>query len=122
MPSFVEICRKEWKSWKGPFLPEEVLAKIGEDHLYVGELIVISMFKIHDITLLRARDIAPADQLGCRELEVAQLIAEGIDYKTIAQNLGISPSTVRSHTTNIYSKLGINDKAQLAVELSKVCN
>jgi len=120
MPSFVEICRKEWKSWKGPFLPAEVLAKIGEDQIYLGEFIAISIFKIHEITLLRARERAPADQLGSRELEIARQISEGIDYKTIALNMGISPSTVKSHTTNIYSKLGINDKAQLGAELGKV--
>jgi DNA-binding CsgD family transcriptional regulator len=120
MPSFVEICRKEWSDWKGPFLPAVVLAKIGEDQIYIGESIAISIFKIHEITLLRARDRAPADQLGVRELEIAQQIADGNDYKTIALNMGISPSTVKSHTTNIYLKLGINDKAQLGAELGKV--
>lgn len=120
MPSFVEICRKEWADWKGPFLPAEVLAKIGEDQIYIGEAIAISIFQIHEITLLRARDRAPADQLGVRELEIAQQITDGNDYKTIAQNMGISPSTVKSHTTNIYAKLGINDKTKLIAELGKI--
>lgn len=120
MPSFVEILRKEWASWKGPFLPPELLEKIGEDHTYIGQSIAISIIKINEITLLRARMKAPADQLGIRELEIAQQIAEGNDYKTIAINMGISPSTVKTHTANIYSKLGINDKAKLAVELGKV--
>ena len=120
MPSFVEILRKEWASWKGPFLPPELLEKIGEDHTYIGQSIAVSIIKINEITLLRARMKAPADQLGIRELEIAQQIAEGNDYKTIAINMGISPSTVKTHTANIYSKLGINDKAKLAAELGKV--
>jgi FixJ family two-component response regulator len=41
-------------------------------------------------------------------------------YKTIAINLDISPATVKTHTNNIYSKLGINDKATLGVELGKL--
>lgn len=120
MPSFVEICREEWASWKGPFLPENVLAVALKNQSYIGKAIAISIFKINEITLLRARTRVPADQLSIRELEIAQQIAEGHDYKSIALNLDISPGTVKTHTTNLYLKLGINDKAKLAVELGRL--
>jgi DNA-binding CsgD family transcriptional regulator len=120
MPSFVEICRKEWSSWKGPFLPQEILETVRENQNYIGQSIVISIFKIKELTLLRARIKVPADKLSPRELEIAQQFAAGVDYKTIAQELTISPSTVKVHLNKIYTKLGINEKASLVAKLMQM--
>lgn len=119
MPSFVEMFREEWPAWNGPFLPTEILEVNRQAKNYVGQSIVVNIFKINDLTLLRARSKVPVDSLSQRELEIAQQIADGHDYKVIAINLNISPATVRTHTTNLYLKLGINDKAKLATELSR---
>lgn len=121
MPSFVETCRKEWPSWKGPFVPEVIL-KASPSQSHIGQSIVISFLEMNKLTLLRARERVPADKLSLRELDIARHISNGDDYKTIARNLDISPATVKTHTGNIYLKLGINDKAQLAVELGKLGN
>lgn len=43
--------------------------------------------------------------LSARELEVLHLLAQGFKNKAIADELFISPSTVKSHTLNIYQKL-----------------
>ncbi|MFN2439679.1 MAG: response regulator transcription factor, partial [Chitinophagaceae bacterium] len=45
-----------------------------------------------------------------RELEVLALIAEGLNYKEVAEKLYVSPETVRKHLSNIYSKLQVNNK------------
>ncbi len=119
MPSFVDICRKEWPLWKGPSLPQEII-DAASSPIYIGQSIVVSILKTHELTLLRARVKMPADKLSSRELEIAQHISSGDDYKTIAMNLDISPSTVKTHTNNIYLKLGINDKATLGVELGRL--
>lgn len=119
MPSFVEICRAEWPTWNGPFLPQEVIGQIESASIYIGQSIAINILRMNDVILLKARPKVLADQLGKRELEIAKLISNGDDYKTIASNLSISPSTVKSHTAKIYDKLGINDKAKLAIELNK---
>jgi putative nucleotidyltransferase with HDIG domain len=50
--------------------------------------------------------------LSKRELEVLKQLAEGMVYKQIAQVLGLSTSTVRTHLHNTYAKLGANDRAQ----------
>lgn len=52
------------------------------------------------------------DLLSDREQELLKLLVEGLDYKTIAQKLYISPQTVRTHISRIYEKLHINSKAQ----------
>ena len=45
-----------------------------------------------------------------REIEVLRLIASGNANKLIADQLSISEETVKSHVTNILSKLGANDR------------
>jgi LuxR family maltose regulon positive regulatory protein len=52
------------------------------------------------------------EPLSERELEVLQLIAEGFSNREIAQKLFLSVSTVKVHTYNIYSKLGVHSRTQ----------
>jgi len=56
-------------------------------------------------------DHATDDQLTEREMEVVRLIAAGNGNKQIADQLSIGEATVKSHVTNILSKLGANDRA-----------
>jgi DNA-binding NarL/FixJ family response regulator len=46
--------------------------------------------------------------LSVKENNVLELLAEGMSYKMIADNMGISPSTVNEHTKSIYAKLHIS--------------
>ena len=50
-----------------------------------------------------------------RELEILRLIAEGGSNHDIADKLVISEKTVKSHVTNILSKLHLADRTQAAV-------
>jgi DNA-binding CsgD family transcriptional regulator len=52
--------------------------------------------------------------LAKREVEVAQLIAEGLSNKRIGAKLFISEATVATHVRNIMNKLGFNSRAQIA--------
>ncbi len=54
---------------------------------------------------------ANPDQLTVREREVLRLLAAGLSYAEIADKLVISPRTVNSHLTTIYSKLGVTSRA-----------
>jgi len=56
-------------------------------------------------------DHAADDHLTEREIEVVGLIAAGNGNKQIADHLSIGEATVKSHVTNILSKLGANDRA-----------
>lgn len=56
---------------------------------------------------------APPDTLGTltpREREVLKLITKGLPAHAIANRLSISRATVRNHTQNILSKLGVHSK------------
>jgi DNA-binding NarL/FixJ family response regulator len=54
---------------------------------------------------------AADDALTQREIDVLRLIAAGNSNKLIADQLSIGEATVKSHITNILSKLGANDRA-----------
>jgi len=56
-------------------------------------------------------DHATDYQLTEREIDVVKLIAAGNGNKQIADQLSIGEATVKSHVTNILSKLGANDRA-----------
>jgi DNA-binding NarL/FixJ family response regulator len=56
-------------------------------------------------------DHAADDDLTEREIDVLRLIAAGNSNKRIADQLSIGEATVKSHVTNILSKLGANDRA-----------
>ncbi len=47
-----------------------------------------------------------------REVEVLEQLSKGLSYKVIADNLFLSPSTVRKHIENIYSKLQVHSKLE----------
>jgi DNA-binding CsgD family transcriptional regulator len=56
----------------------------------------------------------PADvPLSPRELEVAQLVAEGLTNPEIGKRLFISPRTVTTHLVKIYDRLGVHSRAAL---------
>jgi DNA-binding NarL/FixJ family response regulator len=54
---------------------------------------------------------AADDELTSREIDVLRLIGTGNSNKLIADQLAIGEATVKSHVTNILSKLGANDRA-----------
>jgi DNA-binding NarL/FixJ family response regulator len=57
---------------------------------------------------------AADDDLTQREIDVLRLIAAGNSNKLIADQLSIGEATVKSHVTNILSKLGANDRTHAA--------
>jgi DNA-binding NarL/FixJ family response regulator len=59
----------------------------------------------------------PQHDLSTRELEILELLVEGLEYKEIAQRLFLSSHTVRTHIYNIYKKLQVTSKSQ-AVSLA----
>ena len=55
------------------------------------------------------------DDLTERELEVINLVAHGLNNQEIAKELVISEKTVKTHISNILSKLQLEDRTQLAI-------
>lgn len=53
------------------------------------------------------------------ELDVVRLVGEGLDNKSIAARLFVSPRTVQAHLTHVYTKMGLTSRVQLAQEAAK---
>ncbi len=53
-----------------------------------------------------------AEPLSKRELEVLQLIYEGLPNKDIATGLNLAPATVKAHIRNLYGKIGATSRTE----------
>ena len=56
----------------------------------------------------------PRPDLSAREVQVLELIVQGLPNKQIAYTLNIAEHTVKNHVKNILSKLGVQDRTQAA--------
>jgi NarL family two-component system response regulator LiaR len=63
----------------------------------------------------------PEDLLALseREREILRLVAQGHDNTEIAQELYLSPSTVKNHVSSILEKLGVDSRVQAAVRAAR---
>jgi len=55
------------------------------------------------------------ERLTAREIEIARAVAAGSKNAEIAAQLSISESTVKTHLNNIFQKLGVRDRVELAM-------
>ena len=56
--------------------------------------------------------------LTTREIEVLEQLSKGLKYNAIAENLFLSPGTIRKHVENIYTKLQVHNKLE-AIQKAK---
>jgi predicted ATPase/class 3 adenylate cyclase/DNA-binding CsgD family transcriptional regulator len=67
----------------------------------------------------RKRPTSGWDSLTPSERDVVRLLGEGLPNNDIAARLFISPRTVQSHLTHVYTKLGLTSRVQLAQEAAR---
>jgi two-component system, NarL family, nitrate/nitrite response regulator NarL len=97
-----------------------------------SDLLVNSIHRIHDgeiwlddrVTAEVMRDFAKDSNgspqgdkplLSDREKQVVQLVVQGYRNREIGQKLFISDQTVKNHLSNIFDKLGVSDRLELAL-------
>jgi predicted ATPase/class 3 adenylate cyclase/DNA-binding CsgD family transcriptional regulator len=67
----------------------------------------------------RKRPASGWDSLTPAELDVVRLVCDGLGNKDIGERLFISPRTVQTHLTHVYSKLGLASRLQLIQEAAR---
>ncbi|OBH19821.1 LuxR family transcriptional regulator [Mycobacterium sp. E3247] len=67
----------------------------------------------------RGRPANGWESLTPTELDVVRLVGEGLPNKDIAARLFVSPRTVQSHLTHVYTKLAVSSRVQLAQEAAR---
>jgi DNA-binding CsgD family transcriptional regulator len=103
--------------WRGEFLQE---AGAAEDARKRFEAIGAQLGIRRAQTVLRRlgvrlpRQEHGAGDLSPREIEVADLVAEGLSNPSIARRLYLSRTTAASHVAHILAKLGFSSRAQIA--------
>ena len=50
--------------------------------------------------------------LSDRETEILKLLSQGMNYRSVADKIFLSPHTVKTHIKNIYQKLHVNSRAE----------
>jgi DNA-binding CsgD family transcriptional regulator len=74
---------------------------------------------VGDLWIVDLRPVTDAGRLSPRETEIARHFSAGASYKEIAKELNIAPSTARHHLREIYRKLDVSDKLELARKLQQ---
>jgi two-component system, NarL family, nitrate/nitrite response regulator NarL len=57
---------------------------------------------------------SPAERLTTREREIVASVAAGESNRQIAARLGLAEDTIKHHITNIFDKLGVSNRAEMA--------
>ena len=78
-----------------------------------GETVLSPTVATRVVGQMRAPVQEPISQ---RELEVLELVAQGVNNREAAARLFISEATVKTHLMHIYAKLGVNDRAAAVAE------
>lgn len=75
--------------------------------------------KVLDRLTELSRRAPSGEELSERELEVLRLMAKGAANKEIGVELSIAQSTVKTHISTIFQKLGVNDRTEAVTEALK---
>jgi DNA-binding NarL/FixJ family response regulator len=67
----------------------------------------------------RRRDPSTVAQLTPQERQVAGFVADGLSNKEVAAQLFLSPRTIDAHLRNVFAKLGVTSRTQLASLLAR---
>lgn len=107
-----------------PELLREVAVVVRHGGLWVGPELLARMIRAVVPVVPPAPVAAPLavelDGLSARERAVAAAVAEGLTNKEVALRLDITERTVKAHLAAVFEKVGVRDRLQLALLVSRL--
>lgn len=80
-----------------------------------GESVIASKVADKMMNRFRPQEVLPHEELTSREMDVLKCLGEGMTNQEISEELFIGIKTVKTHVSNILSKLGVADRTQAAI-------
>jgi DNA-binding NarL/FixJ family response regulator len=96
---------------------EELVAAVEQVHAGGAPMSLQVARKVINHFHRTPKSTSDLEQLTNREKDILRLLAKGYLYKEIAEALGISMSTVRTHVTAVYEKLHVQSRTEAAMKL-----
>lgn len=93
----------------------EAIRSVNRGQSYIQANMTRELVKEFNKITLHDKTKGEESNLTAREIEVLELIAEGMINKEIAKRLYISEKTVKNHVSNIFRKLNVSDRTQAAI-------
>lgn len=93
----------------------EAIRNVYNGQSYIQPNMTKELVKEFNRVTLHEKEKNDENNLTSREIEVLELIAEGMINKEIAKQLYISEKTVKNHVSNIFKKLDVSDRTQAAI-------
>ena len=114
-----------WRAGARGLLPRDAEAGtlLAALHALGRGLVVLDASFAGDLLLSTQPETAderPVEDLTPRELEVVQLLAEGLPNKAIAKRLGVSDHTIKFHVNAILGKLGAQSRTEAVVRATRL--
>jgi DNA-binding NarL/FixJ family response regulator len=108
-----------------PILLKKAVQMVQKGEIWVGRSVISTLVKklvVRNESLQQQdprADAVPLKNLTPREREVATLIGGGASNKEIATQLKIGEATVKAHLTEIFRRLGVSDRLELALYITR---
>lgn len=111
-------CRSD----ASPTLLKQVVMAVHDGELWIRRTLTCRL--IDELGRKKAKNLAYRESLGMlnkltqREYDIAVRVGKGDSNKLIAQACGITERTVKAHLTEVFNKLGVQDRVNLALLLT----
>lgn len=117
------IIKKGFKSYIGKrtsnLIVSQAIDTVMDGNVWLYPELMNYIIKHINVTNDSKRASDKLSNLSAKELEVANLVAEGMSNKDIALKMDIQLVTVKKHISSIFTKLNIKDRVSLAILVNK---
>ena len=110
---FIELLKQDWPDWHSARLPDRLLQTLMKFNVVKTDKHFYRCTLLDNLYLLVGSRLGALEKLSKREFQIAYIYSNGSTSKEIANQLSISPITVKNHVAKIYGKLELDCKDKL---------